>query len=243
MDTLLQFWQWAGFALIAVLLAVLFCLFEFVCTDLKERRTAKAIAACLPDDADGLISDLTLPVRKNSTTQVDHVLVATHGLYVIEQKNYAGSLTGCEKDSYWHKVRSNNTLKLQNPFRQNYGHIKAVEQALNAQGLEYINVVVINGPCRFKGQKPEWLCMGMEQFIAKVNDRKHMNVLNPESVRYICDELKLKRKPPGLLTDLRHIRFVTHKHQKNMKFTQWVTLGFLNLIDFVYNRIKRKLNV
>ncbi|EIC1586851.1 NERD domain-containing protein [Escherichia coli] len=243
MDTLLQFWQWAGFALIIMLLAVLFCLFEFVCTDIKEQRTAKAIAAYLPDDADGLMSDLTLPVRKNSTTQVDHVLIAPHGLYVIEQKNYAGNLKGEERDSHWYKTLRTSNLKLQNPFRQNYGHVKAVEQALNLQGLEYINVVIINGPCRYLGQKPEWLCMGMEQFIAKVNARKHMNVLNPESVRYICDELKMKRKPPGLLTDLRHIRFVTNKHQKSMRFSQWITLGLLNTLDFVYNRIKRKLNV
>ncbi|MCI3586071.1 NERD domain-containing protein [Escherichia coli] len=54
---------------------------------IAERRTAKAIESGLPEEAQGLLSDLTFQLSAHSTTQVDHILVAPHGIYVIEQKN------------------------------------------------------------------------------------------------------------------------------------------------------------
>lgn len=239
MDTLFLVWQWVGFCSIVLLVLVIFCLMRFIANDLVERRSAREISEAFPNEAGVLLSDLTIPARGNETTQIDHVLIASHGLYVIEQKKYAGRLVGHVENSHWCKYTKSGSLKLQNPFRQNYGHIKAIQSLVEADGLQCINVVLINGPCKFDGQKPEWLCMGTNEFVRKVKERRSYTVFNAEGVRYIHDQLQRKREPPGLYTDLQHIRRVTKKHNATMKFDQRITLGLIHVLRAVVMRIKR----
>ncbi|EFR0233310.1 NERD domain-containing protein [Salmonella enterica] len=237
MDAILMAWRMMAICIIVLVLIVLYCLMGFVSSAIAERRTARQIETHLPDDAEGLLSDLTLSVSTTGTTQIDHVLIASHGLYVIEQKNYAGKLYGKLEESHWRKWKSSGTLKLQNPFRQNYGHIRAIQSTLRASELECINVVIINGPCKFEGEKPDWLCMGMGEFIRKVTARRQLNVLKPEAVSYIRGELKLKRKPPGLYTDLHHIHNVTTRYNTTMRLEQRITYNLLRFIRHLVGKI------
>ncbi|WP_061707167.1 nuclease-related domain-containing protein [Pseudenterobacter timonensis] len=235
MDTLLTLWRVVVTGIMLLILIVLYCLLDLQSSAINEGRTVKKIKAGLPDDAEGLLSDLTLPVHKRGTTQIDHVLIASHGLYVIEQKDYVGALYGTLEDSHWRKWTHVRSLRLQNPFRQNYGHIKAIQETLKAADIQCINVVIINGPCKFKGEKPDWLCMGTDEFIHKVKERRGMNVIHPECVRHIHAELKSKRKSPGLYTDLHHIHHVTTKYKKPMPFAQSVTYRALKFIRYIWH--------
>ena len=239
MDAILMVWRVIGISIIVLVLIVLYCLMGFVSSAIAERRTARQIEIYLPDDAEGLLSDLTLPVNATGTTQIDHVLIAPHGLYVIEQKNYAGKLYGKLEESHWRKWKSSGTLKLQNPFRQNYGHIRAIQSTLRASELECINVVIINGPCKFEGEKPDWLCMGMEEFVRKVTERRQLNVFKPEAVSFIRGELKLKRKPPGLYTDLNHIHNVTTRYKTTMRLEQRITYNLLRFSRLILSKMFR----
>lgn len=237
MEAILMAWRGIATGIIILILIVLYCLLGFISSAIAERRTARQIETYLPDDSEGLLSDLTLSGSTTGTTQIDHVLIASHGLYVIEQKNYAGKLYGNLKDSHWRKWKSSGTLRLQNPFRQNYGHIKAIQSTLRASELECINVVIINGPCIFEGEKPDWLCMGMEEFVRKVTERRQLNVFEPETVSFIRGELTLKRKPPGLYTDLNHIHNVTTRYKKTMRLEQRITYNLLRLIRSLPGKI------
>jgi len=237
MEMILLVWRVIAIGIIALVLIVLYCLLGFMSTAIAERRTSRQIEMYLPDDAEGLLSDLTLPVNTTGTTQIDHVLIASHGLYVIEQKNYAGKLYGKREDSHWRKLKSSGTLKLQNPFRQNYGHIKAIQSTLRTSELECINVVIINGPCKFEGEKPDWLCMGIGEFVRKVTERRQLNVYKPEAVSYIHGELKLKRKSPGLFTDLHHIHNVTTRYKTTMRLEQRITYNLLRFIKHLWSNI------
>lgn len=143
-------WRVIGISIIVLLLIVLYCLMGFVSSAIAERRTARQIEIYLPDDAEGLLSDLTLPVNATGTTQIDHVLIASHGLYVIEQKNYAGKLYGKLEESHWRKWKSSGTLKLQNPFRQNYGHIRAIQSTLRAASWSVSMLSSLTAPASLK---------------------------------------------------------------------------------------------
>ncbi|MCG0456719.1 NERD domain-containing protein [Enterobacter cloacae complex sp. ECC445] len=241
MDSLMQVWQLAGLVLIGLLLIVLYCLKGFIITDIVERRTARQIASKLPECADGLMSDVTLRIEPVGTTQVDHVLLAPHGLYVIEQKNYSGRLLGNMADRSWTKFGgSSKVMKLQNPFRQNYSHIKAIQHTLNFADLECINVVIINGKCKFGGTvKPDWLCMGIEEFARKVEARKHVEMFRPEALSNIKNQLNVIRHPPGLYTDLKHIRFLNNKFRTRMKLDQRITLLIIESAVSVLNRLRK----
>lgn len=241
MDYLFQVWQLLGVVLIGLLLTVLYCLKSFILMDIVERRAARQIARKLPHCADGLMSDLTLNLESVGTTQIDHILIAPHGLYVIEQKNYSGRLLGNVTDRHWTKFGgSAKVLKLQNPFRQNYSHIKAIQNALVGIEFECINVVIINGKCQFAGtSKPDWLCMGIEDFVRKVEVRRNIIIFRPDALKYMKDQLAVMRRPPGLYTDLKHIHFLSQKFKTGMKLDQAITLSVLNFLASIIIRLRQ----
>ncbi len=48
-----------------------------------------------------VLNDLLLPSSGNTvTTQIDHVVVSNYGIFVIETKNYEGSIYGSEGQEY-----------------------------------------------------------------------------------------------------------------------------------------------
>jgi hypothetical protein len=50
-----------------------------------------------------LLNSITLPVF-DGTTQIDHILVSTFGVFVIETKNYSGWIFGQERSKKWRQV-------------------------------------------------------------------------------------------------------------------------------------------
>ena len=74
-----------------------------------------------------LLNNLTIPIQ-DGTTQVDHVLISTKGIFVIETKNYSGWIFGDEKSKQWMQVIYRVKSRFQNPIHQNYLHVKAMEQ-------------------------------------------------------------------------------------------------------------------
>ena len=220
---------------VALLIAVIFCLLEMIKNDMKERKTAGMIARLLPDDKAGLFSDVTVLMPRGRTTQIDHVLVTTHGLYVIEEKNYVGTLIGDINEKKWLKFRHKNRLQLNNPFRQNEAHIHGIRHIMEDPELECVNVVLINGPCKFKGDKPEWLCMGMKEMEDSIKRRQDMSIIHPEKVTFIRNQIISRRLTPGLITDLTHINSLNKRFNQSMKLTYLVTFMFVKIYGRILN--------
>lgn len=77
-----------------------------------------------------ILNDITIPTSSGKTTQIDHIVVSTYGIFVIETKNYRGWIMGDEKSEYWTQVIYKRKEKLYNPIRQNYGHVMALKGLL-----------------------------------------------------------------------------------------------------------------
>lgn len=89
--------------------------------------------------------DILLPSVRGST-QIDHILVTRQGLFVIETKNYAGTVKGGKDDRMWRQYLSNGTKpprEFLNPILQNKSHVRAVRDLLGEypQALIYSFVV------------------------------------------------------------------------------------------------------
>lgn len=78
----------------------------------------------LPKDC-RYLSDLLIknPKAKSGYSQIDHVVLTSYGIFVIETKNYQGTIYGGKDRKTW---TVNGNFKMMNPFVQNYGHIKAL---------------------------------------------------------------------------------------------------------------------
>jgi hypothetical protein len=77
-----------------------------------------------------ILNDVLIPSSNGKTTQIDHVVVSVYGIFVIETKNYRGWIYGSEDSEHWTQVIYKRKEKFYNPVRQNYGHIKALEDIL-----------------------------------------------------------------------------------------------------------------
>jgi hypothetical protein len=89
-----------------------------------------------------ILNDIVIPSTNGKTTQIDHVVVSEYGIFVIETKNYRGWIMGDEHSQYWTQVIYKRKERLYNPIRQNFGHIKALEQLLcEFENLPFISIV------------------------------------------------------------------------------------------------------
>uniref|UniRef100_UPI000366525E nuclease-related domain-containing protein n=1 Tax=Alkalibacillus haloalkaliphilus TaxID=94136 RepID=UPI000366525E len=96
------------------------------------------------------LSDLLIknPKAKSGYSQVDHVIITPYGLFVIETKNYQGTIYGGKDRKTW---SVNGKFKMMNPFNQNYGHMKALAALIDIKYQNsFISIVSFTKRCTFK---------------------------------------------------------------------------------------------
>jgi hypothetical protein len=78
------------------------------------------------------LSDLLIknPKAKSGYSQIDHVVLTPYGIFVIETKNYQGTIYGGKDRKTW---SVNGKFNMMNPFVQNYGHIKALASLIDQE--------------------------------------------------------------------------------------------------------------
>lgn len=91
-------------------------------------------------------SPLILPTQNAGLTEVDAVLVHKAGIFVFENKEFSGSLSGGVNDRLWMKS-SDTTISVVNPILQNRHHVEAVSHVLGVPLSETHSVIVISDAC------------------------------------------------------------------------------------------------
>jgi len=118
-----------------------------------ERRVQRLTDRGLNQDVYRSLHDLILPTPDGST-QIDHVIVSQFGVFVIETKNLAGWIFGDERSRQWTQTLYRKKYRFQNPLRQNYKHVKAVEKIAGLRSRCVHSVVVFVGDSGFKTPMP-----------------------------------------------------------------------------------------
>ncbi|OUA56172.1 nuclease-related domain-containing protein [Bacillus thuringiensis] len=109
----------------------------------------KRILSKLDHERYRVLHDVTVHTEYGDTTQIDHIVIAETGIFVIETKNYEGWIYGSEKAVRWVQGIFRKKHSFQNPFRQNYKHIKAIEWVTEQQ-LPSISIVAFHPKCSLK---------------------------------------------------------------------------------------------
>lgn len=82
-----------------------------------EHKMANLLAEQLADDH-VILNDLEFRIA-HERCQIDHLVIAPSGIYVIESKFWAGTLSGAPDDDQWSQHKSNGSkLSVKNPVRQ-----------------------------------------------------------------------------------------------------------------------------
>ena len=122
-----------------------------------------------------VINDIIIPGEATKTSQIDHILLASSGIWVIETKNYSGRIYGSEYDYEWTQVLNygNTKNRFYNPIKQNETHINNLRKLLGDKKYIYSCVVLtqdnLNSYCR-----GVYSVHSLRQYLVKVrNDAKY----------------------------------------------------------------------
>lgn len=107
-----------------------------------ERFVAASALSKLPPELFLVFNDMILTTADGKTTQVDHVVIGSHGIFVIETKNYQGKVYGNESSSEWHQYLGQKDFPFHNPIHQNYGHVKTLASTLQVPESVFVPIVV-----------------------------------------------------------------------------------------------------
>lgn len=111
-------------------------------------RDVAHILSSLPKNEYKVFNDIMLP-SKNTTTQIDHVVVSPYGIFIIETKNYKGWIFGSERSRQWMQVIFNEKHRFLNPIIQNIAHIAALRRILKRySGTNIIPIVAFSNECK-----------------------------------------------------------------------------------------------
>lgn len=92
-----------------------------------------------------MFNNLTIPSTFNGSSQIDHLVVSKFGIFVIENKDYKGWIFGDKDEDNWTQSLPGGTNKFQfqNPIRQNWSHIVALQDLLPFIPKESFESVVV----------------------------------------------------------------------------------------------------
>ena len=157
-----------------------------------------------------VVNNVTLSVD-GGTTQIDHILICTKGVFVIETKHYSGLIYGNAKDKKWLQVLFKKRSQFQNPIHQNYKHIKAIQALFDFVPVEQIkSLVVFTGNGEFKTSRPKDVILldGMRDWMNQHED--HIVTLN--EIQFCYGRLEFSRLPDNEQTDKLHLQNLSRQH-------------------------------
>ncbi|PLT33662.1 nuclease-related domain-containing protein [Bacillus sp. V5-8f] len=96
------------------------------------------------------LSDIMVrnPKSVSGYSQIDHIVITPYGIFVIETKNYQGTIYGAKNRKEW---SVNGKFKMMNPFMQNHGHIKSLLSLVDGKFSDhFVSIVSFTKRCTFK---------------------------------------------------------------------------------------------
>ena len=168
-----------------------------------EAFVKRAARHRLPAESYHLLHDVTLPTP-DGTTQIDHIIVSRFGIFVVETKNMSGWIFGGENQSQWTQTIFRRSFKFQNPLRQNFKHVKAVQRVAHVPSDAIHSVVVFVGKSTFKSSMPRNVTRRHDCFtyIESFCDL----LLSDSQVQHAVSTLQTARLTPSHRTRRKHVQ-------------------------------------
>ena len=155
------------------------------------------------------LNNVTLATA-NGTTQIDHVIVSRHGIFVIEAKNMKGWIFGNERDPQWTQSFTRAKFRFQNPLHQNYRHTRALADFLQVDHDKFHSVVMFWGEATLKtDMPPNVLTRGYTAYIKS----KREVLFSDEEVAEMTEALTSGRLPKGRATRKAHLESLQNRHE------------------------------
>lgn len=169
-----------------------------------EARVTSRMKSALNPNEYVILNDLTLPTN-GGTTQIDHIVVSQFGIFVVETKNMKGWIFGGERQARWTQTLRRHKSQFQNPLRQNFKHVKTVQELLSLRAVDIHNVVVFVGSAQPKTDMPNNVLWSARELADYVNARR-MSVFSQDQVTDFVEKLRHTALVANRATRTAHVR-------------------------------------
>lgn len=176
-----------------------------------EKLVSKKASLRLPQDEYFAYDNVTVQDAKG-TTQIDHIFVSRFGLFIVETKNMGGWIFGNANQPQWTQVIYKQKNKFQNPIRQNYRHLKAIESLTQTPISKLHSVVVFTGDSTFKTDVPPSVCT-LSSFVDYIRSFK-LPMLTDNEIYEIRRKIENGRLTPSYATHSAHVRQLRDKKSR-----------------------------
>ena len=169
--------------------------------DFGENAVAKALGGTI-EGKQYLINDLLFEISGHSC-QIDHVFINRNGVWVIETKNYAGTIYGEDSYKEWTQVLGNGSTvnKFYNPVKQNVTHIYRLKEYLDTN-IYLLSAVVFLDRADLTNIKSD--CTFSIYELQTIKERDTGIILSPEQMEYYYRKLS-ELKNNSTVTKTEHI--------------------------------------
>ncbi len=108
-----------------------------------EKKVAKVLSRLRGGDFEVVNDILFSTGREGRTVQIDHIVVSTRGIFIIETKGHRGHIVGNENAQYWEQKFMMSAKSFYNPLLQNDGHLRALRRRLPGIAAELFFTAVV----------------------------------------------------------------------------------------------------
>lgn len=159
-----------------------------------------------------VINNLILADERGHTSQIDHIVINSAGVFVIETKNYAGRIYGNDNQLEWTQVLNYGRIKnkLYNPVKQNATHIYKLKQIIGNDFPVFSVVVFVKGNTEFIESDDVYTIQEMKFLIKEGADKQLLD----EKILEIYNKL-LSLKENCKITSREHVQNIG-KMQKEL---------------------------
>lgn len=166
----------------------------------------------LDKDKYSIINNLVLENLSGNTysTQIDHLVISTYGVFSIETKNYKGLIYGSEYSKKWVQNIHGTKNDFMNPVLQNYAHIQAVKSILSKYypNMRYFSIVAFSPDAKVKVKTNDSVICKMSQVSRNVKRLSDKEILNPNDFKKIVE---LIEKNKLNISNREHVRNVVSR--------------------------------
>lgn len=138
-----------------------------------------------------VINNLVLENSGGNTysTQIDHLVISTYGIFSIETKNYKGLICGSEYGKRWIQHIHGNKNEFMNPSLQNYAHIQAVKSILRKYypNIKYFSIVAFSPDAKIKVKANASIICKISQVSRKIKELSDKEILNPNDLKKVIE--------------------------------------------------------
>lgn len=152
-----------------------------------------------------LMKSVLLPTKTGST-ELDHIVVSKYGIFVIETKNYSGTVKGDENSKNWiHTDRKGKQRDMYSPIKQNAGHIGTLRRAINLNESSFIPIVVFSGTAKLE--------IKSKSHVVQLNELRNVvlsyknQMFTKKEVKAIVKDIK-SANMDSMMNRKKHVKYV-----------------------------------